>query len=122
MAVAPSKSAASQQQRSPSSSGYRPSSSSPDRWAVITSSVGGRYSRSATGTPLRQPPRIAGVQPDRPDRAFSHRSAYASGRAGNNVAKKATLAAAVEPAWTGPGAASNTPVYTGPGGRASLGV
>ena len=122
MAVAPSKSAASQEQRSPSSSGYRPSSSSPERCAVITSSVSGRYSRSAAGTPLRQPPRTAGVQPERPDRAFCHRTTYTSGRAGNNAAKKATLAAAGEPACTGPGAASNTPVRIGPDGRASSGV
>src|SRR3954453_14365442 len=66
---------ASQWQRSPSISGYSPSSSSPDRWAVMTSSVSGRYPRSAAGTLLRQPPRTAGTQPARPVRAFSHRTA-----------------------------------------------
>jgi len=92
------------------------------RWAAMTSSVRGRYSRPAAGTPLRQPPRTAGTQPSRPVPAFSHRSAYTSGLAANRLAKNATFAAGVEPACTGPGWPSKTPVCTGPGGRACRGV
>ena len=65
---------------------------------MITSAASGRYSRSAAGTSLRQPPRTAGTQPDLPERAFSHRCAYTSGRAANSAAKNATFPAAGEPA------------------------
>ncbi len=42
IAAGPSKSAASHQHRSPSSNGYSPKSSSPDKCAVTTSAVSGR--------------------------------------------------------------------------------
>jgi hypothetical protein len=64
---------------------------SPDRCAVTTSSVSGRYSRCAAGIPFRQPPRTAGIHPDFPVRTLSHRTAYASVRAANSAPKNATF-------------------------------
>lgn len=88
----------------------------------MTSSDSGRYSRCAAGTPRSRPPRTAGIHPDLPDRAFSHRTAYTSRRAANNAAKKATFALGEESACTAPGAASKIPVCTEPGRTACCGV
>lgn len=73
---------ASQRHRSSSSSGYRPISESFDRWRVSTSSVKGRWSRSAGRTPLRNAPRTAGSHPPRPLRSLSQRTAYTSSSTG----------------------------------------
>ena len=91
MASGPSKSAASHQHRSPSSSGYRPMCTSPFRCEAGTAGVSGGSLRSSCRIPFCQPPRTAGTQPDFPVRWLSYLMAYTSGRAANSAPKNAAL-------------------------------
>src|SRR6516225_1379369 len=105
-ASGPSKSAASHQHRSPSSSGYSPMCTSPFRCAASTPGVSGRKSASSCLMPLRQPPRTAGTQPPLPVRGLSYRIAYTSVREANSAPKNATFASGGDLSSTSPGGAS----------------
>ena len=58
----------------------------------MMSEVSGRCSRLLVAIALRHPPRTAGIQPERPVRAFSQRTVWTSARAANRDAKKAIFA------------------------------
>jgi hypothetical protein len=94
---------------------------SPVRCDATMSEVSGRYSRLLAAIPLRHPPRTAGIQPERPVRAFSQRTAWTSVRAANMDTKKAIFVSGEDVTSTMPGRPSKIPVCAGPGGRAWAG-
>ena len=79
----------------------------PVRWSAITCGVSGRYGALARSIPLRHWPATAGIQPERPSRSVSQRTAYGLHldrcRAGGGCAGEAEPRPTGEPGWSRPG-------------------